>query len=162
MILSVAVLVRAPAERYTIDMPRKPRVEFEGAVYHVMCRGDHREPIVQDDVDRAEFVRCLGDACGKTDWHVHAYALLGNHYHILLETPRANLVSGMHWFQGTYTVRYNRRHRLHGHLFQGRYKPLLIEPETRISQSVRAVTQAEDGELLSLRQTLEKTLKITD
>ncbi len=51
-------------------MPRKPRVEFEGAVYHVMCRGDHREPIVQDDVDRAEFVRCLGEACAKTEWHV--------------------------------------------------------------------------------------------
>jgi putative transposase len=110
-------------------MPRKPRVEFEGAVYHVMCRGDHREPIVQDDVDRAEFVRCLGDACGKTEWQVHAYVLLGNHYHILWETPKANLVAGMHWFQGTYTVRYNRRQRLHGHLFPGRYKPLLIEPE---------------------------------
>ena len=94
-----------------------------------MCRGDHREPIVHDDIDRAEFVRCLGDACTKTEWQVHAYALLGNHYHILLETPKANLVAGMHWFQGTYTVRYNRRHRLHGHLFQGRYKPLLVEPE---------------------------------
>jgi len=110
-------------------MPRKPRVEFEGAVYHVMCRGDHAEPIYQDDADRQAFLACLEEACAKTEWRVHAYVLMDNHYHVLLETPQANLVAGMHWLQGTYTGRYNRRHRLHGHLFQGRYKPLLIEPD---------------------------------
>jgi hypothetical protein len=60
-------------------MPRKPRVEFEGAVYHVMCRGDHREPIVQDDADRSEFLHCLEEACEKTQWQLHAYVLMGNH-----------------------------------------------------------------------------------
>jgi hypothetical protein len=79
-----------------------------------MCRGDHREPIVQDDVDRAEFVRCLGDACAKTEWQVHAYALLGNHYHI-------------RWIGERLAMGY----------------------ETRVSQSVRAVADAEYGELLT-------------
>ena len=110
-------------------MPRKPRVELEGAVYHVMCRGDHGEPVYQDDTDRQVFLGCLEEACAKTEWRIHALVLMGNHYHLLLETPRANLVAGMHWLQGTYTGRYNRRHGLHGHLFQGRYKPLLVEPE---------------------------------
>ena len=110
-------------------MPRKPRVEFAGAVYHVMSRGDHGEAIYQDDADRQRFLDSLAEACQKTGWLVHAYVLMPNHYHLLLETPKANLVAGMHWLQGTYTNRYNRRHGLHGHLFQGRYKPLLIEPD---------------------------------
>jgi len=110
-------------------MPRKPRIEFEGAVYHVMCRGDHGEDVYRDEHDRHGFLECLAQVCMKTCWRVHAYVLLSNHYHLLVETPRANLVVGMHWLQGTYTGRYNRRHRLRGHLFQGRYKPLLIEPE---------------------------------
>ena len=109
-------------------MPRTPRIEFEGAVYHVMSRGDHGEAIFQDDTDRQRFLNALADACGKTGWVVHAYVLMPNHYHLLIETPQANLVDGMKWLQGTYTTRYNHRHDLHGHLFQGRYKPLLIEP----------------------------------
>lgn len=110
-------------------MPRSPRIQYEGAVYHVMSRGDHGEPVYQDDADRAAFLECLGRTCGKTGWSIHAYVLMHNHYHLLLETPQANLVAGMHWLQSTYTQRYNRRHGLHGHLFQGRYKPLLVDPE---------------------------------
>ncbi|MHC4180369.1 MAG: transposase [Planctomycetota bacterium] len=110
-------------------MPRKPRVEYEGAAYHVMCRGDHGEPVYGDDADRLRFLDCLSEVCGRTGWIIHAYVLMDNHYHLLTETPQANLVSGMHWLQGTYTNRYNRRHRLHGHVFAGRYKPLLIDPE---------------------------------
>jgi len=80
-------------------MPRQPRIEFQGAYYHVMARGDRREPIVVDDADREMFVRTLGEACTKAGWKIHAWVLMGNHYHLLLETPRANLVSGMKWFQ---------------------------------------------------------------
>jgi len=69
----------------------------------------------------------LAEACEKTGWRVHAYVLMGNHYHLLLETPEANLVAGMKWLQGTYTQRYNSRHEVFGHLFQGRYKALLVD-----------------------------------
>lgn len=108
-------------------MPRHLRVEYEGAIYHVMNRGDRREPVFIDDTDRARFLETLGEACGKTGWHVHAYCLMGNHFHLVMETPRANLVAGMRWLLGTYTMRFNRRHRLCGHLFSGRYKSLLVD-----------------------------------
>jgi REP element-mobilizing transposase RayT len=110
-------------------MPRKPRIEFAGAVYHVLSRGDRREAIFRDDRDYALFLDTLSQACLRTGWVVHSYVLLGNHYHVLLETPEANLVVGMKWLQGTYTQRFNRRHRESGHLFQGRYKALLVDPE---------------------------------
>lgn len=110
-------------------MARKPRIEFAGAVYHVLSRGDRGEPIYQDDEDRLLFLRFLGEVCERTGWLIHAYILMTNHYHILLETPGANLVVGMKWLQGTYTQRFNLRHRLRGHLFQGRYKALLIDGE---------------------------------
>lgn len=110
-------------------MARKVRVEFPGAVYHVMCRGDRRESIFEDDVDRGRFLATLGQACQRTGWRLHAYVLMSNHYHWLLETPQANLVAGMRWFQSTFTVRYNLRHRKAGHLFQGRYKAVLVDPE---------------------------------
>jgi len=110
-------------------MPRKARIEFPGAVYHLLDRGDRREPIVRDDVDRAAFVNTLGQVCGRTGWRLHAFVLMTNHYHLLVETPEANLVSGMRWFQTTYTVRFNHRHRVTGHLFQGRYKAVVVDPE---------------------------------
>jgi len=109
-------------------MARKIRVEFEGATYHVMCRGDRRENIFEDDADRLRFVQTLGEVCQRTGWKIHAYVLMSNHYHWLLETPQPNLVAGMRWFQSCYTARYNRRHRKAGHLFQGRYKAMLVEP----------------------------------
>src|SRR5437016_8989517 len=82
-------------------MPRKLRVEYPGAVYHVMCRGDRREDIFLDDVDRQDFLKTLAEACEKTGWQVHAYCLMRNHYHLVLETPNANLVAGMAWLQST-------------------------------------------------------------
>ena len=108
-------------------MARKLRVEYPGAVYHVMDRGDRREPIFQDDEDRRRFIRTLGEACGKTGWQVQALCLLPNHFHLVVETPRGNLVAGMKWFLGTYTGRFNRRHKLFGHLFSGRYKALVVD-----------------------------------
>ena len=108
-------------------MPRKLRVEYAGAIYHVMNRGDRREPIFQDDADRERFLETLAECCGKTDWQVHALCLMSNHFHLVVETPKANLVAGMKWFLGTYTGRFNRRHKLFGHLFSGRYKALVVD-----------------------------------
>src|SRR5437899_5930039 len=105
-------------------MARQLRIEYPGATYHVMNRGDRREAICQDDADRTRFLQTLNEACGKTDWQIHAYCLMGNHFHLVLETPGANLVAGMRWFLSTYTARFNRRHKLCGHLFSGRYKAL--------------------------------------
>lgn len=112
-------------------MPRKARVEFVGAVYHLMDRGDRQEAIFRDDGDRERFLATLGQACERTGWRVHAFVLMTNHYHLLVETPQANLVAGMRWFQTSYTVRFNRRHRLSGHLFQGRYKAVVVDPQER-------------------------------
>ena len=108
-------------------VPRKLRVEYPGAIYHVMNRGDRREPIFKDNVDHRRFLETLAEACGKTDWQVLAYCLMPNHFHLVVETPQANLVAGMKWFLGTYTSRFNRRHKLFGHLFSGRYKALIVD-----------------------------------
>ncbi len=108
-------------------MPRKLRVQFPGAIYHVMNRGDRREPIFLDDHDRTRFLETLAEACAKTDWQAHAFCLMNNHFHLVVETPRANLVYGMRWLLGTYTARFNRRHKYFGHLFSGRYKSLVVE-----------------------------------
>ena len=110
-------------------MARRLRVEFPGAIYHLMNRGDRSEDIFRDDQDRARFLETLGEACAKTNWHVHAYCLMRNHFHLVVETPQANLVVGMKWLLGTYTSRFNRRHNLVGHLFSGRYKSLLVGGE---------------------------------
>ena len=108
-------------------MARKLRVQYPGAIYHVMNRGDRRESIFKDDTDRKMFLETLGETCAKTAWQVHALCLMRNHFHLVVETPRANLVAGMKWFLGTYTGRFNRRHKLFGHLFSGRYKSLVID-----------------------------------
>jgi len=108
-------------------MARKLRVEYPGAIYHVMNRGDRREVVFRDDADRERFLTTVGDACLKTRWIVHALCLMPNHFHLVLETPEANLVAGMKWLLGTYTNRFNRRHRSPGHLFSGRYKALAVD-----------------------------------
>ena len=102
-------------------------MEYAGAIYHVMNRGDRREPIFHDDIDRKRFVATLGETCAKTGWQIHAYCLMNNHFHLVMETPKANLVAGMRWFLSTYTARFNRRHKLFGHLFSGRYKSLIVD-----------------------------------
>lgn len=104
-----------------------PRIVYPGAVYHLISRGDHRQAIFLDDADRERFLETLAEVCERTGWVVHAYALMGNHYHVLAETPEPNLVEGMKWFQGTYTQRFNRRHGVVGHLYQGRYKALVVQ-----------------------------------
>jgi putative transposase len=108
-------------------MARKLRVQYPGAIYHVLNRGDRREPIFRSDQDRLLFLETLSQACQKTGWQVHALCLMSNHFHMVVETPNANLVAGMKWFLGTYTSRFNRRHELFGHLFSGRYKALIVD-----------------------------------
>jgi len=105
---------------------RKLRIEYTGAVYHLMNRYDRQETIIADDADRERFLETLGEVCLKTGWQVHAYCLMGNHLHLVLETPQAILVAGMQWFLSTYTSRFNRRHRRLGPLFSGRYKSLVL------------------------------------
>jgi REP element-mobilizing transposase RayT len=101
------------------------RVEYTGAIYHVMSRGDRREDIFIDDVDRQDFLKTLAEACQKTGWQVHAYCLMRNHFHLVVETPNANLVEGMRWLLSAYTIRLNHRHQLFGHVFRssGRITP---------------------------------------
>ena len=108
-------------------MPRQLRREYAGAIYHVMNRGDRREEIFRDAADRRLFLAALTEACGKTHWQIHAYCLMRNHFHLVLETPDANLVVGMKWLLGVYTKRFNIRHKECGHLFAGRYKALPVE-----------------------------------
>ena len=108
-------------------MARKIRIEYAGAIYHLMNRGDRREPIFKGDDDRKLFVETLGEVCAKTGWLVHAYVLMSNHFHLVVETPQPNLVAGMKWFLGTYTGRFNRKHKCVGHLFSGRYKALMVD-----------------------------------
>ena len=108
-------------------MLRQLRREYAGAIYHVMNRGDRREPIFRDGADRRLFLAALTEACGKTQWQIHAYCLMRNHFHLVLETPAANLVVGMKWLLGVYTKRFNIRHKKCGHLFAGRYKALPVE-----------------------------------
>ncbi len=108
-------------------MARKLRIQYPGAIYHVMNRGDRREPIFCDDSDRLLFLQTFDEACDKTGWQIHALCLMTNHFHFVPETPHANLVEGMQWLLSTYTNRFNRRHKLVGHLFSGRYKAPVVD-----------------------------------
>lgn len=111
-------------------MARSIRIEFTGAAYHVMARGNRRQAIFVDDDDRRFFLQCLSEVCKKTGWRVHARVLMGNHYHVFIETPESNLVEGMKWFQNTVTRRFNTRHREWGRLFGDRYKSVLVEADS--------------------------------
>lgn len=108
-------------------MPRALRIEYPGAIYHAMSRGNNGQAIYKTDQGRRLFLSTLGETCIQTGWRIHAYVLMSNHYHLLLETPEANLVDGMKWFQGAYTQRFNAMFKMRGHLFQGRYKAIPVD-----------------------------------
>lgn len=108
-------------------MARKLRLEFPGACYHVINRGNYRADIFTTEGAKAAFESCLWEACQKSGWLLHAFVLMRNHYHLALETPQGNLVAGMQWLQATFANRFNKLRGERGHLFQGRYKALLVE-----------------------------------
>ena len=120
-------------------MARPLRLEYEGAVYHVTSRGNARDEIFLGDVDRAQFLETLGDAIRRHGWICHAYCLMTNHYHLLIETPEAGLSRGMQLLNGVYTQWFNRRHQRVGHLFQGRFKAVLVEKESHLLELARYV-----------------------
>lgn len=108
-------------------MARKLRLEYPGACYHVLNRGNYRSDIFRTEGARKAFESCLFAACTKSGWILHAFVIMRNHYHLALETPEGNLVVGMQWLQATFANRFNQLRSERGHLFQGRYKALLVE-----------------------------------
>jgi len=120
-------------------MARPIRVEFADAVYHVRARGNERKAIFRDDRDRERFLETVEDAHDRYGLVIHAYCLMPNHYHLLIQTPRANLSSAIGWLQTTYTIRFNRRHRRSGHLYQGRFKAHLVEADEYARQLIQYI-----------------------
>ena len=103
-------------------MARKHRVQYEQAIYHLMNRGDRGEAIFKENRDREVFIETVGECCGRAGWQLHALCLMPNLFPLVVETPQANLVEGMKWLPGVYSGRFNRRHKILGHLFSGGYK----------------------------------------
>jgi REP element-mobilizing transposase RayT len=120
-------------------MSRPLRIQFSGALYHVTSRGNRKRDIYQDDVDRARFLEVLEDVISSHNWRCHGYCLMDNHYHLIIETPDANLAKGMRQLNGIFTQLTNRRHDLVGHLFQGRYKAILVEKQSYLLELSRYV-----------------------
>ena len=120
-------------------MARPLRLEYAGALYHVTSRSDRREDIYLDDKDREEWLAVLGNVCNRFNWVVHGYCQMTNHYHLLIETVDGNLSKGMRQLNGVYTQRFNRRHGLVGHLFQGRYKAILVQKDSYLLELTRYV-----------------------
>lgn len=110
-------------------MTRPLRIEFPNGLYHVVSRGHRQEPIFEDDTDRETFLRVLAEAVERYKWRCYAYCQMTNHYHLLVATPEANLSAGMRYVNGVYTQASNRRHARSGHLFQGRYKAVVVDPD---------------------------------
>lgn len=110
-------------------MARSLRVEYPGAVYHLLNRGNYRKPVFATPETRKTFEECLFRACERYGWRLYAYCTLSNHYHCALKTLDGNLSIGMQWFQSTFANRFNRAHQAHGHLFQGRFKSLVVEQD---------------------------------
>ncbi len=116
-------------------MPRKVRLEFPGASYHVINRGNYRSWIFESPGARVSFLRCLKQTCEAQGWVLHSWVLMGNHYHLCVSTPEANLVAGMRWLQSTFANRFNRFRKMNGHVFQGRYKAILLDGDAVSSVS---------------------------
>jgi len=144
-------------------MSRPLRIEFEGALYHITSRGNARQPIYLDDGDRFTFLDILSGTIERTSWICHAYCLMTNHYHLIVETPLANLSNGMRELNGNYTKSFNWRHQSGGHLFQARFKSILVEKEHYLRELIRYVVlnpvragmveKAEDWQWSSFRAT---------
>ncbi len=120
-------------------MARPLRIQYDGAVYHITSRGNAREPVFKDDEDRRIFLEILHKANTRYNMLCHAYCLMNNHYHLIIETPDGNLSDGMRQLNGVYTQLFNKRHNTVGHIFQGRYKAILIQKESHLLEVCRYV-----------------------
>jgi len=120
-------------------MARPLRLEFPGALWHVTARGNAREAVFLDDGDRQGFLDLVGKVAGTYQWRLHAWVIMGNHYHLVVETPEPTLSRGMRQINGVYTQRFNARHGRVGHLFQGRFKAVLVERQSHLLELVRYV-----------------------
>lgn len=120
-------------------MTRPLRLEYPGAIHHVTSRGNAQAAIFLDDEDRDSFLTVLSECVGRFGWVCHAYCLMDNHYHLVIETPIANLSAGMRRLNGVYTQRFNRRHGRVGHVFQGRFKAILVERDSYLLELCRYV-----------------------
>ena len=118
-------------------MARPLRIEFPDSIHHVTSRGNERRSIFRDDTDRRMFLHLLGQAVKRFGWSVTAWVLMTNHFHLVLQTPEPNLSRGMHWLNGKYSSWFNRRHDRCGHLFQGRFKSILVEGENYLREVIR-------------------------
>ncbi len=120
-------------------MARPLRIEYDGALYHVTSRGNERKAIFRDDEDRLRFLDTLQKVNERYNWICHGYCLMSNHYHLIIETPDGNLSHGMRQINGLYTQLFNKRHNRVGHIFQGRYKAILIQKESHLLEASRYV-----------------------
>jgi len=120
-------------------MGRPLRLEFPGALYHVTSRGDRQEDIYEDEDDRLLFLGGFGEVCKSYNWICHGYCLMTNHYHLLIETPDANLSQGMRQLNGVYSQKFNRTHKRVGHVFQGRYKAIMVEKDSYLLELTRYI-----------------------
>lgn len=120
-------------------MTRPLRLEYPGALYHVTSRGDRKATIFRDDTDRAVWLQTLGETCSQYQFVIHAFCQMGNHYHLLVETLDGKLARGMRQLNGIYSQYFNRRHQLVGHVFQGRYKAILVEKHSYLREVARYV-----------------------
>jgi putative transposase len=120
-------------------MARPLRIEFSGALYHVTSRGNAKQAIFKDEEDRRLFLDTLAAVIRRFNWLCHAYVLMTNHYHVIIETPDGNIAHGMRQLNGVYTQAFNRRHRRVGHLLQGRYKAILIQKDSHLLEVCRYV-----------------------
>jgi len=122
-----------------LHVPRQPRLEQSGGIYHVFARGVRKEPLFNDDEDRVYLLNLLGVIVDRHGWLILAYCLMGNHYHLLLETPQPNLSAGMHRFNGAFAQWFNERHRLEGHVFGRRFQSVPAESDSHLLELVRYV-----------------------
>jgi len=120
-------------------MARQLHIEFPGAVYHVTSRGNAQQAIYKNDTDRCLFLDILATTVKRYNWLCHAYCLMDNHYHLLIETLDPNLSLGMRQLNGVYTQSFNRKHSQVGHVFQGRFKSILVEKESHLLELCRYI-----------------------
>ena len=117
-----------------VGMARRLRIQFPGACYHVINRGNLQHDVFATVGAKRSFLRTLDEAAQQSGWRLHAFVVMRNHYHLAVETPQPNLVDGMHWLQSTFAGRLLRFHGQHGHVFQGRYRSLLIEDDALLAR----------------------------